>query len=167
MTVVRTVSEPDVDLSNKNFESIASKSLTLFGAQSFLKLVKQIIKLRNIPVILPAVFWFIVTTVLLCLPGSAFPKENWFEKIWLDKWVHIGLFALLAFLWCGATTNGRPKRVAPPIQIAFYCLLYGIVMEFIQKYFIPNRSFDPGDIIADGIGSALGAFVATRWYIKK
>jgi VanZ family protein len=39
-------------------------------------------------------------------------------------------------------------------------------MEFIQKYFIPNRSFDVGDIIADGIGCIIGGIVAGR-YIKK
>ncbi len=40
-------------------------------------------------------------------------------------------------------------------------------MEFIQKYFIPNRSFDIGDIIADGIGSAAGLLISLRMYIKK
>jgi hypothetical protein len=40
-------------------------------------------------------------------------------------------------------------------------------MEFVQKYFIPNRSFDLGDILADGVGSGIGAFIAGRMYIKK
>ncbi|HET9826714.1 MAG TPA: VanZ family protein [Chitinophagaceae bacterium] len=118
--------------------------------------------MRKIPPILPAVSWFVITTILLCLPGSAFPKENWFDKIWLDKWVHIGLFTVLAFFW-----GGVAKKIRLAIHIAFYCLLYGVAMEFIQKYFIPNRSFDPGDIVADGIGSILGAFLSTKWYIKK
>jgi VanZ family protein len=40
-------------------------------------------------------------------------------------------------------------------------------MEFVQHYFIPNRSFDLGDIIADGAGSGLGGFLSVRLYIKK
>ena len=40
-------------------------------------------------------------------------------------------------------------------------------MEFIQKFFIPNRSFDLGDIIADGVGCVVGVFVSTTRYIKK
>jgi len=42
---------------------------------------------------------------------------------------------------------------------------YGIAMEFVQKYFIPFRSFDLGDIIADGIGCAAGyLFAIKRFY---
>jgi VanZ family protein len=119
------------------------------------------------PAISAALAWFTITTVLLCLPGSAFPKENWFNKIWFDKWVHVGLFAIMVFLWCRAITNIAGKKVRHYVQIAFYFFLYGIVMEFIQKYFIPNRSFDIGDIIADGAGSVAGLFLSVRLYIKK
>jgi VanZ family protein len=120
-------------------------------------------------IILPALLWLIVTTVLLCLPGSAFPKENWFDKIWLDKWIHIGLFATMVFLWCRAAhlSDNPNKKVLIFSQIAVYVFLYGIVMEFVQHYFIPNRSFDLGDIIADGAGSGLGGFLSVRLYIKK
>jgi VanZ family protein len=115
----------------------------------------------------PALAWFLITTVLLCLPGSAFPKEHWFDKIWLDKWIHVGLFALMVFLWCKAILRGAPKRALAFRRIAFYFFLYGIVMELIQKYFIPNRSFDIGDVIADGIGCIAGLFLSMRLYIKK
>jgi len=127
--------------------------------------LQQIPQLRNTWSLLLAISWFVVTTVLLCLPGSAFPKEKWFDKIWLDKWIHIGLFAILAFLWCRAAPGESLRKIPIFIQIAFYCLLYGIAMEFIQKYFIPNRSFDVGDIFADGIGSTLGS-VFSIWYKK-
>jgi VanZ family protein len=115
----------------------------------------------------PAVTWFLITTILLCLPGSAFPKEHWFDKIWLDKWIHIGLFAFMVFLWCRAFLHGVQKRAVAFKRIAFYFFLYGIVMEFIQKYFIPNRSFDIADVIADGIGCITGLFLSMRLYIKK
>jgi len=115
----------------------------------------------------PALGWFLITTMLLCLPGSAFPKEHWFDKIWLDKWIHTGLFALMVFLWCRAILHRAQKRVLAFRRIAFYFFLYGIVMEFIQKYFIPNRSFDIGDVIADGIGCLTGLILSFRLYIKK
>ena len=41
-------------------------------------------------------------------------------------------------------------------------IVYGIAMEIVQKYFIPFRSFDLGDIIADGIGCAAGYFFAIK-----
>jgi hypothetical protein len=39
-------------------------------------------------------------------------------------------------------------------------------MELIQKYFIPNRSFDLKDILADGLGCGIGLLIS-GWYIKK
>jgi len=51
-------------------------------------------------------------------------------------------------------------------QIAVYFLIYGIAMELVQKYFIPNRSFDLKDILADGLGCAVGLLISRR-YIKK
>lgn len=51
--------------------------------------------------------------------------------------------------------------------IAFLCLVYGIVMEFVQRYYITNRSFDPGDIIADGMGCITGLIFSIKRYIKK
>jgi len=114
-----------------------------------------------------ALGWLVITTVLLCLPGSVLPKQSWFNKIWLDKWVHVGLFSIMVLLWCRAITFLKKKKPSYFIQISFYVLLYGIVMEFIQKYFIPNRSFDLGDIGADLIGSVLGLLFSMGLYIKK
>jgi VanZ family protein len=111
--------------------------------------------------------WFIFTTILLCLPGSVFPKENWFDKIWLDKWIHIVLFSFMVFLWCWFVTARLNKRSNLLVQIFLYSVLYGIVMEFIQKFFIPNRSFDIGDIVADAIGSGIGLVCFNATSIKK
>jgi VanZ family protein len=114
-----------------------------------------------------ALAWFIMVTILLTLPGSAFPEEDWFDKIWFDKWVHVFLFGMLAWLCCFALKNVPGKKIRLFLLIAIACFLYGIAMEFVQKYFIPNRSFDIGDILADGVGSGIGVFIASRMYIKK
>ena len=44
--------------------------------------------------------------------------------------------------------------------------LYGIAMEFVQKYFIPFRSFDFGDIIADGIGCVAGYYFSVKKFLQ-
>ncbi len=111
-----------------------------------------------------ALTWFITTTVLLTIPGNDLPSESWTDKIWLDKWVHIFIFFVLTWLWCQAV-NVKTQRVF--FLIGVLCFAYGTGMEFIQRYFIPNRSFDIGDIIADGAGAALAVFYSTRRYIKK
>lgn len=52
-------------------------------------------------------------------------------------------------------------------MIALIWILYGIGMEFVQKHFVPNRSFDAGDILADAIGSLAGFYYSKRTYLKK
>jgi VanZ family protein len=114
--------------------------------------------------------WLIISTLLLTIPGKAFPKENWLEKIWFDKWVHIGMFTIMVFLWCWAMlrmnlTKEKLKKVF--ILIALIWFAYGIGMEFVQKYLVVNRSFDSGDIIADGVGCLVGLIYSLRRYIPK
>ncbi|MDP4263926.1 MAG: VanZ family protein [Bacteroidota bacterium] len=120
----------------------------------------------------PAIGWFIVSTILLTLPGSDIPQEDWLDKIWFDKWVHIGMFAIMTVLWCRSwhslKTNISPQKLRRSfIIIGIIWIAYGIGMEFVQKYFIPNRSFDIGDMVADAAGCVAGFLFSTRRYIKK
>jgi VanZ family protein len=106
----------------------------------------------------------------LTLPGTAFPQENWLDKIWADKWIHIGMFSTMSFLTCWAFY--KRKMSADSLRRFFIlagllAFAYGIIMEFIQLYFVAHRSFDTGDIIADGVGSFIGVWFSTWRYIKK
>jgi len=79
------------------------------------------------------------------------------------------MFSIMVFLWCWATLRlhfdkVKLKRVF--ITIGIIWLAYGTGMEFVQKYFVSNRSFDIGDIIADGTGCLLGFIYSTNRYIK-
>lgn len=120
--------------------------------------------------ITPAIGWFVLSFILLTLPGSAFPKETWLSKLQFDKFVHIFLFAVLVWFFCRAQyrrgKSGRSFKYAF-VTIALLSILYGVVMEFVQKYFVANRSFDIGDIIADAIGAALGYALSYWLYIRK
>ena len=52
------------------------------------------------------------------------------------------------------------------LGIVLVVTLYGLAIEFIQKYLVPNRSFDMMDVLADGTGAAMGALIF-RWIGKK
>ena len=93
-------------------------------------------------------------TILFCLPGSAFPKEDWLAKISFDKFVHIGIFTVLLFLWCRALQIDSLKGYIVLIIIA---ILYGFLIEVIQDQLVVNRSWDLGDVAADFLGSLVGA----------
>ncbi len=122
------------------------------------------------PSFIPLICWFIISTILLTLPGSAFPPEKWLAKLQFDKWVHIAMFAIMVFLGCWSmhkkyTATGKLRTAF--IWIGLVSLIYGIGMEFVQRYFITNRSFDNGDIVADTIGCTIGVLYSIRRYIKK
>jgi VanZ family protein len=107
--------------------------------------------------LLPAIAWFILTLILLTLPGKDLPQIGWMENLPVDKVIHIFLFFVLVTLFFWGIVSTKPgtanKRVL--VFIALTALLYGIAMEFVQKYWVPNRSFDEWDIVADGVGSFL------------
>jgi hypothetical protein len=106
---------------------------------------------------LPAVLWFILITILFVLPGSEFPEEDWFHRVYLDKWVHSGFFFLLVYLFAvpliGRGINNSAKWL---FRITMLAIVYGIIIEFIQKWWIPGRSFDVTDMIFDSIGASAG-----------
>ncbi|AHF17753.1 hypothetical protein NIASO_13715 [Niabella soli DSM 19437] len=125
----------------------------------------NIVKKKFILII--ALVYFIITVILLTLPGADFPQENFLTKIHFDKWVHIGMFALLVFLWDAWLSGG--KEAAPFkkfITVGIVALIYGIVMEFVQRYWVPGRSFDVTDMIADGVGCVIG-LAASKYLLKK
>jgi hypothetical protein len=125
---------------------------------------------KNQSSFIPGVLGLIISTILLTLPGSSLPTEDWLDKIWFDKWVHIGLFGILVVLWCRAFH--RKKADSKKIKklfviIAAIVLAYGILMEFVQGNFIPHRSFDFGDIVADAVGCFAGYFLSKRYLLKR
>ena len=108
---------------------------------------------RNLFLPIGALIFF---TILFCLPGSAFPKEDWLSKVYFDKWVHIGIFTVLLFLWCRSLGVGR---VMAYILLVLIAITYGFLIEFIQDRFVDNRSWDLGDVAADFVGSIVGILV--------
>lgn len=78
-----------------------------------------------------------------------------------DKIVHVVLFGGVTLFW-GSYYAFRPAPLTnwrkPAIVWTLLSIALGIVLEYVQLYFIPQRSFDGGDIIADSAG-ALAALV--------
>jgi VanZ like family len=119
-------------------------------------------------------FWLgvialIGATILFCLPGEEFPQEDWFAEVFLDKWIHVGLFAGLTGLWClpfiyRISEILKLRNLFMRITIGF--VLYGIAIEFIQGNFIPNRSFGVDDMVADAVGCGVG-FLFANWQLRK
>lgn len=112
-----------------------------------------------------AIAWFLLISFLFFLPGQDLPKESLFAKIpFFDKWVHMGFFFVLVWLWLWAFTIDNAS-VLFKIIIAI-AIVYGLMVEFIQLYFVNGRSFDLFDWLTDSIGVLLAGFLRLK-YIQK
>ena len=110
-----------------------------------------------------AITWLIFISILFVLPGSAFPKENLFTRIHFDKWVHIGLFFILVYLWRSAYEG---RQMGSVFFLLVFSLCYGVTVEFVQENWVPNRSFDIYDVLADLTGTVLGIITWNLAYKK-
>jgi VanZ family protein len=110
-----------------------------------------------------AIAWSVIILILLTLPGSMLPEEKTFKIPNFDKVVHICLFGGFVLLW-SLYYSVRKKPYKKLLVIFFYIFViacfYGTATEFIQKYFIPSREFEIGDILADVIGAGIAYGIA-------
>jgi len=94
-------------------------------------------------------------------PGSSFslPKiEN------IDKLLHCLLYAVLglAALWALSPQFQQERPILAGVGIVLFCLFYGITDEFHQS-FIPGRSCDVFDVMADASGGVLAVVCGWGW----
>ncbi len=120
---------------------------------------------------IPGIAWFFLVLTLICLPGEDFPKvDDWMDVIFFDKWVHAGLFAVLAFLFmlpvCTSNATAKTKWLFM-IKIAMAVCVWGLTTEFIQKFFITGRAFDLLDWAADSVGVIIAIVFCKNFYLKK
>ena len=105
----------------------------------------------------PAIVWTAIIFILMTIPGSSIPSQGLFGIPNLDKVVHAIMFGTLVWLWTGWLNSKKPD--AKPLRLLTWATIgaiaYGTGMEFFQKYYVPTRSFDLGDILADSIGAVL------------
>lgn len=119
----------------------------------------------NFKKFIPGIIWFLLTLTAISIPGYDLPEvDNWLIEINYDKLIHVGLFAVLAFLFMRPILKSNlvaklKWRYVFIITIA--CIIWGFCTELIQKFFIPGRSYSLSDWLADGLG-AIVAFVFVK-----
>ena len=118
---------------------------------------------------LPAIIWFIISLVLFTISPPKLPDEEIFKIPHQDKIIHSIIFFLLVYLFCRpfkVIEMPKAKVASWFLSIALYGLVYGISVEFIQKYFVSNRSYEIWDIVADAIGCLIGYLYCSKYFIK-
>jgi hypothetical protein len=108
------------------------------------------------------IFEFVLIFILLSMPISGEPGKGWVSYIldlpYADKVIHVGLFGSLAiaiFSHFEQYSNISFRSTRTKALSLILCILYGIGMEYYQKYFVPSRGFEVGDMLADAIGALL------------
>jgi len=124
-------------------------------------LIKRISSTKIFPIL-----WTLLTIGLLCLPGKVIPGLGLFGIKHLDKLAHIVLFGGFVLLWGLYSWQRKKLRFDWLFLLAgitVLSIILGIVMEFVQVNFVPNRSFDVWDIWADVVGSVLVMYLLIRF----
>jgi VanZ family protein len=112
----------------------------------------------------PAIIWTILIFILLVMPTKGLEGKDVNEIPNIDKFVHVILFSVFGFLWFSFFDSNYPLKgnlIFPAILITGS--LYGLGMEFIQKYFT-ERSFSLMDAFADTIGTVIGLLIKKSPY---
>lgn len=119
---------------------------------------------------IPGIIWLAVVLTLVMIPGKQLPESEFLFEIDFDKFVHVGIFGLLAVLFCWPfykTATPPKKRIFYFIIIALLTSALGYCTELMQKYWAEGRSYDLMDWLADSTG-ALGGFIFSRIvFLKK
>ncbi len=112
----------------------------------------------------------LIIFIIMSLPGNKLPAENSFTYAFkVDKIVHIVLFFILSYtllLYFNKSDKKYLKNKRIQIIAIISCIVYGILLEFYQKLFVPSRSFDTADILADAIGAIFGLIFFYFYAIK-
>ncbi|MBL9171930.1 MAG: VanZ family protein [Verrucomicrobiales bacterium] len=84
-----------------------------------------------------------------------------------DKLGHVGLVGMLSLL-CNLAFPGRRRfRLPAGMSVTTAVLLTLLTLEEIAQAFLPHRTCDPGDWLADLVGLAAGqwmALQARQWF---
>lgn len=111
---------------------------------------------------LPFLLWIVLIFVLLVMPARG--NEPVFRIPHLDKLAHAFVFCVMVFLFGWPYRHQLFKRNSLKIFIvALFACVYGIAMEFVQKYALTYpRSYDEWDMLADCIGAFAGFFAIRK-----
>ena len=108
----------------------------------------------------PAVAWAGVIFAASSAPGAAVPGQGW------DKAGHLTAYAVLGILVARGVAGGHVGGLTPSkvLVAALLATLYGVSDEWHQA-FVPTRTPEALDIVADAAGALLGSGGAWAWSI--
>lgn len=111
------------------------------------------------------IIWALVIFIQSSFPAISLPKVEWFG---IDKIVHMGVFGMLAGLCYISFLNIKSRNIFTKniyLSTAIITIIYGALDE-IHQYFVPNRSCELQDWLADALGVMI-ALMIIRYFLSK
>lgn len=108
---------------------------------------------------LAGILWALFILLLSGVPNEEVPEPNFLDLSFLDKLVHLFFYSVLAFLLAHGYMRQYRFRI---LQLHakkwsfITAFLYGGLIEAMQYGVFPDRSFELGDALANGIGAGVG-----------
>jgi VanZ family protein len=105
----------------------------------------------------PAIIWSVIIFILLAMPPIRLEEEQVIEFSGLDKLIHFVLFGMMVWLWGYNQQYVASNKLffRKLLMIVIVTTIYGIVMEYVQRWV--GRDFDVWDMAADAAGAAVAA----------
>ncbi len=118
----------------------------------------------------PGILCGIVILILTGLPGSVFPHVK--PVVGLDKVVHFLMYAGFAFacIWGYRkqfVSNGLSYKKKALLLTLVISITYGGLTELMQEYFVPFRTGDWIDFLADCTGTLIGVLIFYLFFRHK
>jgi VanZ family protein len=105
--------------------------------------------------------WALLIFLLILMPGKNMPDTDIWEMLTFDKFAHFFVFAVQVFLLIIGLTKQHTYvglRFKAVKMSLIFGIGYGLFLEILQSL-IPDRTFDPVDVLANTIGCFLGSFL--------
>ncbi|KXK49697.1 MAG: VanZ like family protein [Chlorobi bacterium OLB5] len=109
--------------------------------------------------------WALTIFIQSSFPAIELPKV---EIISFDKVVHMGVFGVLAGLCYISLLNIHSRNILTNniyLSAGILSIIYGATDE-IHQYFVPNRSSEVQDWLADVVGIII-ALLVIRYFLSK
>jgi VanZ family protein len=107
---------------------------------------------------LVAWLWTLLIFILCFIPGKDLPDV---KVPLIDKWAHIILFGVFSYLWHAVNPANSTRYRLILLIITIYM---GWLVEYMQGHYVPGRSQDNMDTLADGIGGLVGVMAYSIYY---
>lgn len=111
-------------------------------------------------------YWFVFTWGAVIAVLSVLPANNkdtgWFDLPNLDKLMHFLFYSILTLLLMIAFTRQSDKKhpfIHSVLHSFIIVLFYGLILEFIQHFFIDSRTGDSLDVVCNMAGFLFAAII--------